>query len=895
MHVVIVESPAKAKTINKYLGNNYKVLASFGHIRDLPAKNGSVRPDEDFAMDYEISDGSFKHVKAIADAVKGADTVFLATDPDREGEAISWHIVEALRERKALGKSTKVQRVSFNEITKRAVQYAIDNPRDIDMDLVQAQQARRALDYLVGFTLSPVLWRKLPGSRSAGRVQSVALRLICEREEEIERFISREYWDIKLDLLNKEKAPFTARLTHVEGKKLDQFDLNNEASATAIAAALKTRQYRVTEVEKKQAQRNPYAPFTTSSLQQEAARKLGFGAKRTMTLAQKLYEGVDIGGETVGLITYMRTDGVTVAQEAIDATRKMIGGRFGEQYLPEKQRVYKTKAKNAQEAHEAIRPTDVFKTPEGIKAHVDQDQFRLYELIWKRMVASQMENAVLNQVGVTIDTTDGYASVRATGSTIHFDGFLTLYIEGRDDADADDDDRILPPLEQGEMVACKAVEPHQHFTQPPPRYTEASLVKKMEELGIGRPSTYASIISVLQDRNYVVLDKKRFVPEERGRIVTAFLVSFFRRYVQYDFTAQLEDQLDGVSAGEIDWKAVLREFWKDFIANIEEVKERDIADILEALELLLGRHLFPADENGQVHRECPTCKGQGKEGKLSLKLGRFGAFIGCSNYPDCNYTRQIGDQGEEGGGDVAGPAEPKILGTDKATGLDIVLKKGPYGFYIQLGEEAKEKEKGKTKTKPKRVSIKAPYTPESLTLEQATSLLSLPREVGTHPETGKVIKASIGPYGPYLLHDGVYSSLGKEDDVLTIGINRAVIVIAEVAARKAAKGEKGAGSSAAPIRVLGNHPDDNTSIGVYSGRYGAYVKHGKINATLPKDESPDSITLEKALELIAAKGGKGGAKKGKGKAKAASADGEAKPKKKPAAKKAAAKKPKKSS
>jgi DNA topoisomerase I len=840
MKLVIVESPAKSKTINKYLGKDYNVVASFGHIRDLPSKDGSVRPDEDFAMTYEISDKSIKHVKAISDAVKQADTIYLATDPDREGEAISWHIIEALKERKSLKKNTAVKRIVFHEITKKAVLEAINQPRDIDMDLVNAQQARRALDYLVGFTLSPVLWRKLPGSKSAGRVQSVALRLICDREEEIERFVSREYWDIKVQLATPANANVTAMLTHVEGKKLDKFDLPNEAAATAVAAALRAKQYAVSNVEKKQVSRNPYAPFTTSSLQQEASRKLGMSTKTTMQVAQKLYEGVDLGGETVGLITYMRTDGVTVSADAVHATRALIGKQFGEQYVPKSPRMYKTKAKNAQEAHEAIRPTNIDYTPEKVRAFLDNDQLRLYELIWKRMVASQMENVVMNQVSVTIDTHDKYASLRATGSTIHFDGFYVLYREGKDDEE-EDENKILPPMNVGDALALQNVNPAQHFTEPLPRYGEASLVKKMEELGIGRPSTYSAIISVLQEREYVKLDKKRFVPEERGRLVTTFLVNFFSKYVEYGFTAHLEDELDNISAGEINWKKVLSDFWNDFNATIHEVKERDFGEILEILNQALEHHIFPPTEDGKDPRACPSCG----TGKLSLRLGKFGGFIACSSYPDCNYKRQVTDAGgadQEEGGD-----EPRMLGIDKASGQDVTVRKGPYGYYIQMGEAVKG-----SKEKPKRMAIPAGISPADVTMEQAVALLSLPREVGVHPESGKSVTAGLGRFGPYLLHDGKYTSLPKDDDILTIGINRAVTVLAESKTKAKSKTE--------PLRVIGAHPEDGKDVAILDGRYGVYINHNKLNATLPKTLDIASVTMEQALELLAAQAEKKGTK-----------------------------------
>jgi DNA topoisomerase-1 len=850
MKLVIVESPAKAKTINKYLGKDFKVLASFGHIRDLPAKDGSVRPDENFAMDYEISSKATKHVKEIADAAKGAEIIYLASDPDREGEAISWHVIEVLKQKKAIKKGTQIFRVAFNEITKKAVTHAIENPRDIDMHLVNSQQARRALDYLVGFTLSPVLWRKLPGSKSAGRVQSVALRLICEREEEIEAFKSREYWDIKLDLKTALNADLTVKLTHYNGKKLEQFDIIKESQAGDIVKLLASKNYSVASIEKKQSMRNPYAPFTTSTLQQEASRKLGFGAKKTMQVAQKLYEGVDLGGESVGLITYMRTDGVTVSQDAITATRGMIARNFGNQYLPEKQRFYTTKAKNAQEAHEAVRPTDVNKLPKDLRTYLDEDQMKLYDLIWKRMVASQMSSAILDQVGVDVKAHDNSALARATGSTIKFDGFFKVYRESRDDDKEDEESRILPKVDEGEKLALEKVNPEQHFTQAPPRFTEASLVKKLEELGIGRPSTYASIISVLQERDYVILDKKRFVAADRGRLVTAYLRAFFKRYVEYDFTANLEEQLDHVSSGEMDWKTLLANFWGDFHANIDEAKECTITEVITQLNDILANYLFPKDENGDPSRKCPSCE----TGEVSLKLGKFGSFLGCSNYPTCKYTKQLGNaegesEGAEGGSNFD-VFEAKSLGSDPATNLDITLKKGPYGFYVQLGgdvkAEPKTKGKAKEKTaKPKRAALPKGRTPDDMDLETAISLLSLPRLVGIHPETKAEITASIGKFGPYLKHDGKFVSLKGDDDVLTIGINRAVTVIAE----GATKGGKGR-SAAAPLRVIGKHPKTGEDVALYKGQYGPYVKHGKTNASLKKGMSAETLTLDEAVELI---------------------------------------------
>jgi DNA topoisomerase-1 len=831
MHVVVVESPAKAKTINKYLGNDYEVYASFGHVRDLPAKNGSVDPDKDFAMIYEVDDDAKKHVSAIASAVKRADALYLATDPDREGEAISWHVLEALKNSKSLPKDIQVFRVTFDEITKKAILTAFENPRDIDMNMVNAQQARRALDYLVGFTLSPVLWRKLPGSKSAGRVQSVALRLICERDEEIEKFVSQEYWDIKAEMLTSAGASVNTRLINYNGEKLEKFSIVKDAEANNIVAALKQKQYKVASVEAKEVRRHPAPPFTTSTLQQEAARKLGFGAKRTMQVAQKLYED--------GVITYMRTDGVTVSQDALSATRAYIG-TLGKGYLPDVPRAYKTKSKNAQEAHEAIRPTDVTNTPQ--KSGLSGEQRDLYDLVWKRMVASQMESAVFDQTTVDINATDGKAIFRATGSVVKFDGFLKLYQEGKDD-DKDEEDARLPALVKDEPLTAKDIIPEQHFTEPPPRYSEASLVKKLEELGIGRPSTYASIISVLQERGYVTLDKKRFVAESQGRLVNAFLVNFFTKYVEYDFTASLEDKLDDVSAGDIDWKQVLRDFWNDFIAKIDDSKKLTIEEVLAALNLLLADYVFGVPKDGKDPRKCPACA----TGVMGIRVGRFGPFTACSNYPECNHKAQIGKQANGGGVDTGDMVFPKILGKDPASGEDITLRKGPYGVYVQIGE-------GK---KPKRASLLKNMQAADITLDTAITLLSLPRQLGLHPDTKKPIVASNGRFGPYLLHDGKFTTLPPEEDLLTIGINRAVEVLANAPQKGAGRG----GSNFAPLKVLGKHPDDEQQVAVYNGRYGAYVKHGKTNATLPKDADPNNFTLEEALPLLAARAGAGKKKK----------------------------------
>jgi DNA topoisomerase-1 len=791
-------------------------------------------------MDYVISDDSKKHVKEIADAVKGASTIWLATDPDREGEAISWHVLEALREKKAVKKDTKVQRIVFHEITKKAVTEAIKHPREIDMDLVNAQQARRALDYLVGFTLSPVLWRKLPGSRSAGRVQSVALRLISERELEIEQFREQEYWDITLDLENKGGDAFKARLTHVDGKKLAKFDIGNEASAQAITATLKSKQFSVTEVTPKTRTSNPSPPFSTSTLQMDASRKLGFGAKQTMQIAQKLYEGLEVDGETVGLITYMRTDAITVAEEALEGARGYIAKQLGQAYLPEKARRYKTKAKNAQEAHEAIRPTDVSRTPQSLKSILSNEQFKLYELIWKRMVASQMNPAVYDNLVVELESSDKAAQLRANGSVLKFDGYLKLYQAGRDEDEEDEESRRLPPLEEGEKVKTNDVTPAQHFTQPPPRYTEASLVKAMEELGIGRPSTYASIISVLQDRDYVRMDQKRFVPESRGRLVSTFLTSFFDRYVAYDFTAELENTLDEIADGEKNWKEELRKFWVDFIAKVEQSKELTITEVLDTLDAVLEPYTFGTGEEAEKKRVCPSCG----TGRLSLKTGKFGAFLGCSNYPECNYTKQLSEATGGEGGDANEIAYPKELGVNE-DGETISLRKGPYGVYVQLGEGEK----------PKRTSLPKGTEPHDVDLEKALALLSLPRRVGEHPENGKVISAGIGRFGPYLLHDKVYTTIPKTDDVLTIGMNRAVDLIAENMKKR-----KG-GAKAEPVRVIGKHPTEEVEIAVFEGRYGPYIKFNKLNVTIPKDKDIHELTLDEAVELITKKAASGGKKK----------------------------------
>ena len=845
MDVVIVESPAKAKTINKYLGGNFRVLATYGHVRDLPDKDGSVKPDDNFSMSWEVAADKKKRVDAIAEALEGAEHLYLATDPDREGEAISWHVQELLKQRNALD-NIIVKRVDFYEITKTAVLDAIAHPRDVNQDLVEACFARRALDYLFGFTLSPVLWRKLPGSRSAGRVQSVALRLICERESEIEIFKPSEYWSITGGFTTSSKERFDVRLTHLDGKRLKKLDITSEKSADEAKLAIEKRSFHIGEIERKTQRRHPSPPFTTSTLQQEASRKLSFSASRTMQTAQKLYEGINIDGETVGLITYMRTDSVTLSNDAISASRELIKKDYGAAYLPDSPRVYKTKAKNAQEAHEAIRPTDFLRRPSQLAKLLDGPQLSLYELIWNRTVACEMESATFDQVAVDLACSDEMVTLRANGSVLRFDGFLKLYKEGEDDKSGEDDtDKRLPPMEKGQAVLQQDVASIQHFTQPPPRYTEASLVKKMEELGIGRPSTYASIFKVLQDRNYVILDKRRFEPEDRGRVVTAFLANFFQRYVDYDFTANLEERLDNISGGTVDWKQVLEDFWVAFSIAVDGTKELRISDVLDRLDEDLGPHFFGEGAEGEQARKCPACE----DGRLNLKIGRYGAFIGCNNYPECRYTKQLlvaGSDSETADGDAAVAAGPKLLGTDPVTNLNVTLRKGPYGFYVQLGEEL-EKEKGKkAPPKPKRASVPRHMDPAALDLDAALGLLSLPREVGPHPETGRIITAGIGRFGPYIKHGSIYVSL-KEDDVLSIGLNRAVTLFAE------------APSSGA--REVGDHPRDGKPITIRKGRWGLYVKHGRINASLPDTTEPDDLTIEQAVLLLEDRAKKGPQKK----------------------------------
>ena len=831
MDIVIVESPAKAKTINKYLGNNYKVLASNGHIRDLPPKTGSVDPDKEFSMSWEIDANRNSIINKIASEVKRADRLILATDPDREGEAISWHVREVLQSKKALT-NQKVQRVVFNAITKNAVLEAMEQPRELNQPLIDAYLARRILDYLVGFTLSPVLWRKLPGARSAGRVQSVALRLICDRENEIESFVPVEYWSMQANLATHNNVPFQARLIEFDGKKYGLQDIGNVDIAKKIKGFLEHGKYAVVHIEAKDQKRYPSPPFTTSTLQQEASRKLGFSATRTMSVAQSLYEGIDFQGETTGLITYMRTDGVQIAQEAINETRSVIREDFSDEYLPEKPKYYSTKAKNAQEAHEAIRPTSLFRRPNSVRNKLNDEQFSLYDLIWKRTIASQMEPALIGRKTVDIevqnpDEKNHLAKVRATGSVIKFDGFLSLYQEGKDD-EQDEENRRLPDMQVGENLNCKSVETEQHFTLPPHRYNEATIVKKMEELGIGRPSTYASTLQTLRDRDYVKLDKKRLVPVDKGRIVTAFLESYFKKYVEFDFTANLEEQLDSISAGNLNWQGVLKQFWQDFNGTIDSIKDLTVTEVIDVLNELLEPIIFPASEDGTKSKTCPKCQ----QGELSLKLSKTGAFVGCSQYPDCKFTRQLNSTIENTGADPDGFKE---LGIDPNSGLVVSLRTGRFGPYVQLGEEKK----------PKRASIPKEWTPDEIDLERALKLLSLPRELESpHPVTGKPIVAAIGRFGPYLLHDGVYANLDSVEEVLNVGMNRAVDLLAE-----SEKNKQQRFKASEILKTLGEHPDGG-KIELRSGRYGPYVKHNKINAPIPKGTEPDSITLEQAIEQI---------------------------------------------
>jgi DNA topoisomerase-1 len=872
MNVVIVESPAKAKTINKYLGPGYEVVASYGHVRDLPPKDGSVDPEHDFHMLWQVDPKAQKRLSEIARSVKSADKLILATDPDREGEAISWHVLEILKGKGAL-KDKKIERVVFNAITRQAVSEAMQNPRTIDAALVDAYLARRALDYLVGFTLSPVLWRKLPGSRSAGRVQSVALRLVCDRERDIETFVPQEYWSIAATLATPRGDIFEARLVGADGEKITRLDIGNGEKAASFRRALESAAFRVASVESKPTRRHPAPPFTTSTMQQEASRKFGFAPAITMRVAQRLYEGAEIDGETVGLITYMRTDGVDLDHSAISGARRVIEADYGREFVPDAPRTYKTKSKSAQEAHEAVRPTDMSRRPKDVARFLDKDQARLYELIWQRTMACQMESAELERTTaeITAKAGDRTLELRATGTVVKFPGFLAIYHEDEDDPVEDEDSNRLPEINRGETLTKREIKAEQHFTEPPPRFSEASLVKRMEELGIGRPSTYASTLQVLRDRGYVRLDKKRLVPEDKGRVVVAFLESFFARYVEYDFTADLEEKLDQIANHEIDWREVLRDFWKDFIAAVDDIKDLRITHVLDALDEVLGPHIYPQREDGGDPRQCPQCG----VGRLNLKTGRFGAFVGCSNYPDCRYTRPLA-------GDSGSMSATKVLGTDPDSGLDVTLRGGRFGPYVQLGE-------GSDGDKPKRASLPKNTDLDAVDLDFALGLLSLPREVGKHPETGEPIVAGIGRFGSYVKHQNMYANLEEGDDVLHVGANRAVTLLAE----KAARGPRG--RRAPSGRLLGEHPELGGPVTQHDGRYGPYVKHGKINATLPSTSDPGTIALEEAVELLKARAEKKGVKQRKAPAKKAarkkeSADAGSTAQVQPVKKKAAAKK-----
>lgn len=762
MKLLIVESPAKAKTINKYLGSDFQVVASYGHVRDLLAKAGSVLPEQDFLIKYEINPKSTRHIKTICDLAKKSECIYLATDPDREGESISWHIVEVLKEKKIFA---NFKRIIFNEITKKAVSDALQQPRDINLNLVNAQQARRSLDYLVGFSLSPLLWRKLPGCKSAGRVQSVGLRLICEREEEISKFISQEYWNIHIDMISNKDEIVTAKLIEFDGNKLEKFSITNQSQAQDIVKNIENQQFKVIDITRKQRKKSPPPPFITSSLQQEAAGKLGFTAKKTMTIAQKLYEGIDLNNESTALITYMRTDSVMLSKDFIDETRNFISSSFGNNYLPKQIRAFKSKVKNAQEAHEAIRPININLTPELLLNKIEKDYLKLYELIWQRTVACQMENVILNLESINFASFNQLHVAKATGSTIAFDGFYKVYKEINDE---EENKKLLPNLSQNEVMQVKNILPKQHFTEPPPRYSEATLVKTLEDLGIGRPSTYATIISVLQERDYVILDQKRFIPQNKGRLVTAFLTAFFKKYVEYDFTAKLEDQLDSIAKGMIEWQEILKNFWTGFNNNVQEIEQYKITDIIPQIETLLSNFLFPAQNDETDHKLCTLCK----VGKLSLKLSKYGAFLACDNYPSCNFTRNIAAAFENNDNLPKGKNN-KVIGYSDDMQKTIYLKEGPFGWYIQAGEDSTNKN-----DKPKRVPISViSSSPQDITLETAVKLLALPKVIGLNPNTNKEITVAVGRYGPYLKHDGKFISIPKNYDYLNLSINDCIKII----------------------------------------------------------------------------------------------------------------------
>jgi DNA topoisomerase-1 len=826
MNLVIVESPAKAKTINKYLGEDYIVLASYGHVRDLPSKNGSVDTENNFNMTWEIDPGSKKPLKEIYDAAKDAKKIILATDPDREGEAIAWHVKNILDDKKLL-KDKKVERVVFNEITKKAVKNGIDNPREINTELVDAYMARRALDYLVGFNISPILWTKLPGSKSAGRVQSVALKLIVERENEIELFKPQEYWSIQSLFKNKDTKDLNSKIILFKSEKVDKFYFKNEEQTKSAVDEIKKHDYQITQIEKKPYKRNPYAPFTTSTMQQEASKKLGFGASRTMQVAQRLYQGFEIDGETVGLITYMRTDGTQISNEALETCRNYISQKLGKDYLPDQPRNYSgKKAKNAQEAHEAIRPTDINRDPSSLKSILDRDQMRLYELIWNRTVSSQMESAEFERTSIDICNNDKSIIFRANGSIQKFDGYLKLYQETKEEdekkEDNEDDENILPDVNNGDALTINKILDEQHFTNPPPRYSEASLVKKLEELGIGRPSTYASIISVLSTRNYVELINKKFIPTDRGKLITAFLDKLFNKYVDYNFTANLEDNLDEITSGKIKWIDVLSQFWEQFNINVNEVKELRTRAILDMLNESLADIIFDKDESGSVERKC-QCGGE-----LSLKVGRFGAFIGCANYPECKFTRPLS---KIKAAQETFMSEPKEIG-ETDDGKKITLKKGRFGPYLQVGNEEKEM---------KNFSIPKGISPDEVDIEKAKFLSGLPKVIGKYPDNNEDITLNNGRFGPYVKCSNKSATLESPEDIFSIGLNKAITLIAEAKPGRRSSNE---------IKNLGEHPEDKKPVKVMKGQFGPYIKYKTINATIPDDKDPNDITMEEALVYI---------------------------------------------
>ena len=839
MNLVIVESPAKAKTINKYLGKDYLVLASYGHIRDLPSKNGSVDPEKNFEMQWEIDSFSKKYLKEITDAVDVSDKIILATDPDREGEAIAWHVKEYLSSKKKL-KDKILERVVFNEITKNAILKAIENPRQIEIPLVEAYLARRALDYLVGFNISPILWTKLPGSKSAGRVQSVALKLITEREHEIELFKPEEYWTLSSEFTNLDNKNILSKLSLFEGEKIERFTFKNKAEINKAIEIINKSKFTVKDINSKVHKRNPLAPFTTSTLQQTASGKFGFGASRTMQIAQRLYQGVDIEGETTGLITYMRTDGTQISQEAISEFRELIKGEYGKEYLPETINTYEgKKAKNAQEAHEAIRPTNINRKPNDIKKYVNADQFKLYELIWSRALSSQMNPAEFYRNSIIISSSDGKINFRANGSIVKFDGFLKVY----EVPDTDDDIKnILPECKVGENVNILKLNDEQHFTDPPPRYSEASLVKKMEELGIGRPSTYASIISVLSTRNYVEQINKRFHPTDRGKLISAFLEKLFTKYVDYNFTADLENQLDDITSGNVKWDKVLENFWKDFYANVTSVKEKRTREVLDLLNESLGELIFDIDKDNHIDRKCKICS----DGILSLKNSfRGGAFIGCSNYPECKFTRPLSKSKAAAQSNLA---EPKLIGQNQF-GKDIFLKNGRFGPYLQYEKKIEanaeiKKKKGRKKildNNVKNVSIPKGLNIDDVNLDKANFLCSLPRTLGQNPETGKDIILNVGRFGPYLKSENKSARIENVDEIFSIGLNRAITLIAEA---------KPGRMSSSVIKDLGEHPEDKKPVKIMKGQYGPYIKYKSLNATIPEEKDPSEITMDDALILI---------------------------------------------